>query len=1307
MSNIALVPEQGRRRLIRIGGAVAAGFGILALFGWALGLPFLASFGRDVIPMAPSTALLFVLYGIAALLRARLPLGRGAQRAGVAINSAGALVALLLLILSLLGIHPVIEHLGFAAVGTVGETPVGHMSPATALCFLLASLSFFGSLPSSSSRPWRAEAAWWTTRLLLATACLLFLAYLFGRPLFYAGPFIPPAVTTSIAFAFLGTALLALAGRQGSRAGPPERVPYRLVLVFVLFAAGIVTLGGFYFRSEGRHYHAEVEHQLSTVAELKTNELAQWRSERLGDASIFADNTSFSTLLQRVFDNPRDAEARAQLQVWLIKVQTHYPYDRISVLDTRGAERLALPEGRTPVSSVIARRVPEVLRAREVVFEDFYRNEHDQRVYLSVLVPILDERSRALGMLAFRIDPDTYLYPLLNRWPTPSQTAEMLLVRREGSDVLFLNELKFQKHTTLILRIPLTRQDAAAAKAVLGQEGIVEARDYRGVPVLAALRAVPGSPWFLVARLDATEVNAPLREQFLVIVCLIGSMLAFIAAVVGMLWREQRVRHFRKLYDLARESAWLHEVIARSLNEVYIVEPDTLRFRFANRGACRNIGYTQEELSGLTVFDIEPRLTEEVIHRRVQRLRTGELPVHVFETVLRRKDGSEYLVEVHLQLADAGAGTVLLAIANDITERKQVEEALRESEDRYRDLVQHSNDLICTHDLKGRILSVNPAAVGFTGYSEDELLTMNLRDLLLPEFHGQFENYLAEIQAKGTATGSMLVQTKSGEKRIWEYANSLRTRDNAAAIVRGTACDVTKRKRAEEALRQAEEKYRRIFEEAVIGIFQTTPDGRILSLNSEMSRLYGYDSPAELMASRTDIAHQGYVNPGERELFKRQVEEKGSVHNFEYQAYRKDGTKLWCRENARVVRDPSGAVLYYEGTVEDITERKILEEQLRQAQRLEAVGRLAGGVAHDFNNILGVIIGYSQLLEEPPGLTEVQNKRVKEIMKAAERAASITRQLLAFSRKQILQPKVLNLNALIADVSKLLRRLIGEDVELVISAGSDLGRVKSDPSQIEQIIMNLAVNARDAMPQGGKLVIETANADLDAGYAEGHPPVQPGRYVMLAVSDTGCGMDAETRTHIFEPFFTTKELGKGTGLGLSIVYGVVKQSNGYIWVYSEPGQGTTIKIYLPRVEESPEPIAPQRSEAALPGGAETILLVEDEESLRKMARVFLENKGYTILEAKNGQEAVEIARQYRGPIHLLLTDVIMPGMSGRELAEALAASRAGIKLLYMSGYTDELVTQQGILNPGMRLLEKPFTRDSLLGRVRAILDEGS
>ena len=641
----------------------------------------------------------------------------------------------------------------------------------------------------------------------------------------------------------------------------------------------------------------------------------------------------------------------------------------------------------------------------------------------------------------------------------------------------------------------------------------------------------------------------------------------------------------------------------------------------------------------------------------------------------------------------------LLALFEDVAERKQAEESLR----LFRMLVDQANDIIQVVDLETmRLLDVNDRACSSLGYTREELLSMHVYDIDPTVNQSRRATVDDQLRKSGSAVIQGLQRRKDGSTFPAEISLQCIQLDRGYVIC--AVRDVTERKQSERALVQAEEKYRRIFEDAVVGIFQVTPEGRLLDANPAMARMHGYDSPQQLMAEISDVGRQVFGNPGEFQEMLLALEENDAVRNVEVQIRTRDGGKKWLLANARAIRGADGRVVRHEGTVQDITERRVLEEQLRMAQRLDAVGRLAGGVAHDFNNMLGVIIGYSELLEDAQGLTEVQNKQVKEIKKTADRAAATTRQLLAFSRKQILQPRVLNLNELAAAVGKLLRRLIGENVELVINAASDLGRVKADPSQMEQVIMNLAINARDAMPQGGKLVIETANADLDGDYAAGHPPVQPGPYVMLAVSDTGCGMDAETKAHIFEPFFTTKELGKGTGLGLSIVYGVVKQSNGYILAYSEPGQGTTFKIYLPRVEESPDTMASRAPKLLLVGGTETILLVEDESSLRSIARAFLEGKGYTILEAQSGQEAVEIARQHRGQIHLLLTDVIMPGMSGRELAEALAGSRAGIKLLYMSGYTDELVKQHGILNPGLQLLEKPFTRESLLSRVRAVLD---
>jgi signal transduction histidine kinase len=391
--------------------------------------------------------------------------------------------------------------------------------------------------------------------------------------------------------------------------------------------------------------------------------------------------------------------------------------------------------------------------------------------------------------------------------------------------------------------------------------------------------------------------------------------------------------------------------------------------------------------------------------------------------------------------------------------------------------------------------------------------------------------------------------------------------------------------------------------------------------------------------------------------------------------------------------------------IERLVSHRRLEDQLLQSQKMEAVGRLAGGVAHDFNNLLTAIIGYSQLLLGGFDISDPRRESLEEIEKAGKRAAALTSQLLAFSRKQVLQMRLLDLNSVVSNMETMLRRLIGEDVELAVALRPGIGIVKADQGQLEQVIMNLAVNARDAMPQGGKMTIETAAASLDEEYAREHIGVQPGRYVMLAISDTGSGMDKATQARIFEPFFTTKERGKGTGLGLSTVYGIVNQSGGHIWVYSEPGRGTTFKIYLPLVEDGSRP-ARESAEPPRSGfGSETVLLAEDEEAVRKLTRGILEMHGYTVLEANSGPEALRAVQEYPGKIHLLLTDVVMPQMSGKSLSNSIGLLRPDIKVLYVSGYTDEAIIQHGVLDRSVAFLQKPFTPEGLTSKVREVLDQ--
>ena len=616
-----------------------------------------------------------------------------------------------------------------------------------------------------------------------------------------------------------------------------------------------------------------------------------------------------------------------------------------------------------------------------------------------------------------------------------------------------------------------------------------------------------------------------------------------------------------------------------------------------------------------------------------------------------------------------------------------------------------ANSIVIT-DREGTILWSNRAFSELTGYASEEARGRKPRMLSSGKHDAVFYRGLWQTIAAGKIWHGEIINRRKNGSLYTEEMTITPVRADGGEVTHFVAIkqDVTERKQAETALQRAEEKYRTIFQDAVIGIYQSSPEGRLLSVNRALAQMLGYESPEELIAEITDIASQVHGDRNRREEFKGLLAAHGVVHNFEFQAYRKDGTRVWLLENARAVRDEQGEIRFYEGTVHDITEHKILEDQFRQAQKMEAVGRLAGGVAHDFNNALGVITGYSELLQLSLPAGDPLRKQAEEIEKAGRRAASLTRQLLAFSRKQAIQPVVLDLNSVVADIDKMLRRLIGEDINLAIVRDSKLKSVKADRGQVEQVLMNLAVNARDAMPQGGKLIIETANTELDESYVRQHSYAKVGRYVMLTVSDTGCGMDKETQAHIFEPFFTTKEEGKGTGLGLSMVYGVVKQSDGYVSVYSEVGKGTTFRIYWPQVAAAAESVSSNQPRKTLPRGTETILLVEDEESLRGLARGCLRNSGYTVLEAREGQAALDLAQKHDGPIHLLLTDVVMPGVSGRELADKLVPSRPEMKLLYMSGYTRDLVTQHGVLDRETVLLEKPFGIESLLTKVRDVLD---
>ena len=670
----------------------------------------------------------------------------------------------------------------------------------------------------------------------------------------------------------------------------------------------------------------------------------------------------------------------------------------------------------------------------------------------------------------------------------------------------------------------------------------------------------------------------------------------------------------------------------------------------------------------------------------------------------RRADGSYASIfdRGYVIHDDAGKPVRMIGAMMDITERKRAEAALEESEERFRSLVENATVGIYRTTPDGRILMANPALVRMLGFeSFRELAARNL------EQEGFEPTYLRRafrerVERDGEVRGLEAAWKTPDGLTIYvrESAHAVRASDGRVLYYDGIIEDITERHRAEEALRASEERFRRIVETAEEGIWMIDAENRTTVANKKMADMLGYTQEEMMGMSLFDLMEEE-----ERALAAHNVERRraGISEQHEFKFRRKDGSSLWAFLVTGPVLNEAGQYAGSLAMVTDMTQRRQLEEQLRQAQKMQAVGRLAGGIAHDFNNLLTIISGYSELLLERLEADNPMRGQAEQIKKAGDRAAALTRQLLAFSRQQVLVPQVLDLNHVVANTLSMLRRLIGEDVELVAVEGPGLGRVRADPGQLEQVIMNLAVNARDAMPRGGKLTLETANAELDETYARSHFPIQPGPYVMLAVSDTGCGMDAETQAHIFEPFFTTKEKGKGTGLGLAMVYGIIKQSGGYIWCYSEVGQGTTFKIYLPRVAEVEEMkgkvgvwVAPERC-------TETVLVVEDEPEVRQLARRILAAQGYQVLEARHGEDALLVCEQHPGPIHLLLTDVVMPEMGGPELAERLAPFRREMKVLYMSGYTDDAVVHHGVLTSGAAYLQKPFTPEALARKVWEVL----
>jgi two-component system, cell cycle sensor histidine kinase and response regulator CckA len=961
----------------------------------------------------------------------------------------------------------------------------------------------------------------------------------------------------------------------------------------------ILTIGGAWFsRQQRNRIRQQAEEQLLTIARFKANEIAQWRAEKLHDAAVLAGDPFFLEAAQTWMRSPDQANSR-KILAHFRTIKTQYSYWNIGLASPEGKNLLIIdgPPGGV-LSETAAKSLAEALRTKRVVMTDLIPGTGPLPVRLDTIAPLIISSSDGavpFGALVLVSDVQTYLYPLIQSWPTPSTSAESLLVRRDGDSVLFLNELRHRQETALKLRVPLTQTTVPAVMAVLGQLGIFEGSDYRGVKVFAALQPVGGTAWQLVAKIDESEALAGWKEDSLLIMGLTISLFLAAAAMVWAVWQRRMKAGYR-----------LHLAIEKA------------------RSAT-------EKQYGVTLMCI-------------------------------------------------GDGVIVM-------------------------------------DEKGSVTLLNPVAEELTGWTQIEAQGKPVEiifDICNEDTRQRVDNPIRKViecgHTIGLANHTVLLSRSGIEYPIMDSAAPIREANGDLIGIVLVFRDRTTERKAQRLLQKNHDLLNEVGKAAKIGGWELDPNSMAGTWTDMMYHIF--DVPLGEKPPLKDALL--FYHPDDRPKISDAINtaiEKGEPYDLEMRFITAKGNNLWIRSLCKPVVE-NGSTKRLIGVLQDITSIKNAEQQndklvqqLQQAMKMEAVGRLAGGVAHDFNNLLTGIGGYADLIISTLNPEDPLLADLNEIKKATQSAATLTSQLLAFSRKQLIEPRVLSLNHLISSLQKMIQRLIGEDIELNTNLFEKLASVKIDPGQFEQILINLAVNARDAMPDGGKLTIETANVDFDEDYRAAHPYVKPGRKVMLIMSDTGCGMSEEVKAHLFEPFYTTKQKGRGTGLGLATIYGIVKQSGGSIEVYSEPGEGTAFKIYLPTIDEIPQALEMKKpTSLSMSKGEETILLVEDERIVRELAVKMLKRLNYNVLHASNGYEALEIAQNHNGIIKLLITDVVMPGMNGRQLADRLLQIRPNIRVLFTSGYTENAIAHHGIIEKDISFIGKPYSSHDLANKIRQLLD---
>lgn len=1106
------------------------------------------------------------------------------------------------------------------------------------------------------------------------------------------------------------------------------------VVAFALVVLLLISGGYWYYLVESQRIRQDKYATLAAIGELKAGQIQWWIKERQADAGRLTKDPLFIDSDLRLLLNPGNQGLRSLLRAHLQSQLMVDVYADILLTDANGKILLSAQNDSHPIDAATLRAIETSLASRQTTFSDLYRCPNGV-VHLDTVAAVLDGRGRLFSMVILRSNAERFLFPLIQSWPTPSQTAETLLVKRDGEEVVYLNELRHRTGTALALRFPLARTEIPAVQAILGRTGMFLGRDHRGKDVIADLRPIAGTPWFLAAKVDAAELLADVNERARLILFIVVIFILLAGLATAFYYRKRQVGLYRDALQAQRdtwEAQGRLKATLYSIGDGVIATDAEGRVRQMNPVAEALTGWREDEAQGKPleeIFCIVNEVTRATVENPVQQaLREGLVVGLANHTLLIARDGTERPIADSAAPIHDESGSIIgvVMVFRDQTDERARLKDLQESESRLSQTIEFLPDATFVIDAQGTVVAWNRAIEDLTGIPAEEIIGRNDYAYAIP-FYGHRRPIMIDLVLKPDDKIAQTYATYSPEERrviseshftnfqgrgetwLWNTASILYDPDGRIMGAIESIRDITARKQGERALQESLLVLNAALESTADGILIVDKEGRITRWNQKFAAMW--KMPPAVLAQHDDAALD-YVLPqlAEPEEFLAKVKELYAHEDqasFDYIEF-KDG-RVFERysQPQKIGEDIIGRVWSFN----DISQRRLaegerrkLEAQFCQSQKMEAVGRLAGGIAHDFNNMLNVIIGQAELAAMKMGENSSLQSNIEEITKAAQRSADLVRQLLGFARKQIIAPQVLDINDTVENMLKMLRRLIGEDIDLLWKPAGDLWPVKIDPVQVSQLLANLTVNARDAIVGNGKVIIETDNAEFDETYCGQHEGFIPGQYVTLSVSDDGCGMSKETMGLLFEPFFTTKPMGQGTGLGLATVYGVVKQNKGFINVYSEPGQGSTFKIYLPRVRSELVPQAAEPPRAKMPHGNETILLVEDEPALLEIGEELLKYLGYQVIVAASPNRAVDLAKEYSGEIHLMITDVVMPEMSGRELSQKIGALRPEVKLLFMSGYTANVIAHQGVLDEGVHFLQKPFSLEDMAVKIRNVLE---